>query len=100
MVDLADPLQPVQVGSLSVDVDSVLNQVAAAGDHVLLANDKALVAIDVRDPTAPVEVGRMTAGEFYGGPLAVSGEHAVVAAAAYYTDRSYLSRMLSPSGIL
>jgi len=91
VVDLADPLQPMQIGSLSVDVDSVLNQVAVAGDRVLLANNKALVAIDVSDPTSPHEIGRMTAGEYYGGPLTVRGSHAFVAAAAYYTARSYLS---------
>ncbi len=77
IVDVSDPLHPVQAGSY--DYDQAAEDVAVAGDYAYLAGgSEDLVALDVADPAHPVHVSGY---DIPGGGLAVyiSGTHAYLA---------------------
>jgi len=79
VLDISDPDTPLFVGQTDVLPDTVRNVVVTENYAYIAAGDSGLRIIDIRDPSAPNEVG------FYETPapaqgIAVLGEYAYVAA--------------------
>lgn len=76
IVDISDPENPVQVGSLSIGQS--VSKVQVVGNYAYLASvGKGLVVVDLSDPSDPKEVGSVNTMLAVG--VFVSGNYAYVA---------------------
>lgn len=74
VIDASDPTNPYEIGSLTLYATGY--DVAAAGDHVVVACGTSIRTISVADPTHPREVGTLHVG---GKAVRVAGDYAYVA---------------------
>ena len=84
VIDVSDPANPVQVGTITNAQLAGTYDVALSGNYAYLASATSdrLNVIDVSNPVAPVQIGTVTSTDLAGArAVAVSGNYAYVAGA-------------------